>query len=124
MIPIQPILVILLVSGVGLYFGKLRSKLWDRVIVITLFLTAILFIAQPELANRLAALAGVGRGADLFFYITIPGLGFALLLLLSRVRELDRRSTLLVRELALLRAANPPGPVTDVPPGSTSNLRS
>ena len=104
MIPIQPILVLLLIVGVALYFGRFRSKLWDRVIVVTLFVTATLFIMQPELANRLAELAGVGRGADLFFYITIPGLAFALLLLLSRIRELEQRSTLLARELALLRA--------------------
>jgi small membrane protein len=104
MIPIQPILVVLLLSSVGLYLAKFRSKLWDRVIVVSLFLTATLFVMQPALANRLAMLAGVGRGADLFFYITIPGLGFALLLLFSRMRELERRSTLLVRELALLRA--------------------
>ena len=104
MIPIQPVLVVLLVLGVVLYFRKLRSKLWDRIIVVVLFVAATVFIMNPGLANRLAAVAGVGRGADLFFYVTIPGLAFALMLLLSRVRELERRSTLLVRELALLRA--------------------
>jgi hypothetical protein len=104
MIPIQPVLVVILVLGVVLYFRKLRSKLWDRIIVVMLFAAAMIFIMNPALANRLAAVAGVGRGADLFFYVTIPGLAFALMLLLSRVRELERRSTLLVRELALLRA--------------------
>src|ERR1700730_4035089 len=104
MIPIQPILIILLVLGVVLYFRKLRSKLWDRVIVVMLFAAATGFVMDSALAHRLAAMAGVGRGADLFFYVTIPGLAFALMLLLSRVRELERRSTLLVRELALLRS--------------------
>ena len=33
MIPIQPILVGLLLGGVALYFGRFRSKLWDRLIV-------------------------------------------------------------------------------------------
>jgi hypothetical protein len=103
MIPIQPILIVLLVFCVVLYFRKLRSKLWDRIIVVMLFAAATVFVIDPALANRLAAIAGVGRGADLFFYVTIPGLAFALMLLLSRVRELERRSTLLVRELALLR---------------------
>ena len=104
MIPIQPVLVIILTFGVMLYFRKLRSKLWDRIIVVALFAAAMVFVLNPGLANRLAAIAGVGRGADLFFYVTIPGLAFALMLLLSRVRELERRSTVLVRELALLRA--------------------
>ena len=104
MIPIQPILVALLLGGVALYFSRFRSKLWDRLIVLGIFAAAVFFVVNPELANRLALLAGVGRGADLFFYVTIPGLGFAILLLLSRIRDLERRSTLLVRELALLRA--------------------
>ena len=59
---------------------------------------------NPRLANSLADLAGVGRGADLFFYICIPGLAFAVLLLFSRLRELDQRTMLLMRELALLQA--------------------
>jgi len=104
MIPIQPILVVLLLSSVGLYFAKFRSKVWDRAIVVSLFAAATLFIMQPELANRLAAVAGVGRGADLFFYITIPGLGFVLLLVLSRIRKLEQQWTQVVRELALVRA--------------------
>jgi small membrane protein len=103
MIPIQPLLVLLLVLLVVFYFRKLRSKLWDRVIVVMLFAAAIFFVMNPMMANRLATFAGVGRGADLFFYVTIPGLAFGLLLLMSRVRELERRSTLLVRELALLQ---------------------
>jgi len=103
MIPIQPILVVLLVSGVALYFRKWRSKLWDRIIVVGMFVLATTVVMQPELANQLAKLAGVGRGADLFFYVTIPSLAFTLLLLLSRIRELEQRSTILVRELALLR---------------------
>ena len=104
MILIQPVLVFLLLASVAVYFAKFRSKLWDRGIVIAIFIAATLFIVQPELANRLAVVAGVSRGADLFFYITIPGLAFALLLLLSRIRQLEQRTTLLVRELALLRA--------------------
>jgi hypothetical protein len=104
MIPIQPILVFLLVCGVWLYFARLRSKLWDRMIVVALFVAATVFVMHPALANQLAALAGVGRGADLFFYVSIPGLAFALLLLLSRIRDLEQRETKLVREIALLRA--------------------
>ena len=53
----------------------------------------MIFVMNPALANRLAAVASVGCGADLCFYVTIPGLAFALMLLLSHVRELERRST-------------------------------
>ena|SRR5579875_3576426 len=106
MMLIQPILVLLFMGGAAFYFGKFRSKFLDRAIIVALFLAATLFIMRPDLANALASVAGVGRGADLFFYISIPGLGFAVLLLLSRIRELEQRSTVLIRELALLRAEN------------------
>src|SRR5260370_35307454 len=106
MIPIQPILVVILVLGVVLYFRKLRSKLWDRIIVVMLFAAATVFIMNPALANRLAAVAGGGRGADLFFYRTVPGLAFALLPLLSRVRELECPSTRLCPGLASSRAGD------------------
>lgn len=104
MIPIQPVLILLLICGVLLYFSRLRSRLWDRIIVVVFAAAALVFVMNPEAANRLAAVAGVGRGADLFFYVSIPGLAFALLLLLSRIRVLEQRETKLIRELALLRA--------------------
>jgi small membrane protein len=104
MIPIQPIIVILLVAGVAVYFRRLRSRLWDRSIVLALLAAALFFVLHPDSANRLAAVMGVGRGADLFFYVAIPGLGFANLLLFSRIRELEQQTTVLIRELAILRA--------------------
>ena len=64
----------------------------------------MVFVLHPTLANRLAAVIGVGRGADLFFYISIPGLAFAVLLLLARIRTLEQRTTVLIRELALHKA--------------------
>jgi hypothetical protein len=79
----------LLIALVVLYFRKLRSKLADRIIVALLFGAAVVFLIA---ASRL------------FFYVAIPGLVFVVLLILSRMRELEQRSTILVRELALLRA--------------------
>ena len=37
----------------------------------------------------------------MLFYLTIPGLGFVVLLLFSMVRELDERLTKLTRDMAL-----------------------
>jgi polyprenyl-phospho-N-acetylgalactosaminyl synthase len=70
--------------------SKLRSKLWNRAIVVLLFAASML--------------AGLGGGVEQFVYVAIPGLAFGLLLLLAHGREIERRSTLLVRELALLQA--------------------
>ena len=77
----------------------------DRSIVLALLAAALFFVLHPDSANRLAAVMGVGRGADLFFDVAIPGLlALCALLLFSRIRELEQQTTVLIRELAILRA--------------------
>ena len=101
MILIQPLLIVLLLLGVVVYLRVFRSRLVDRIVVSAILLAALALISFPDVANDLAHLVGVGRGADLLFYLTIPGLGFVVLLLFSKVRELDERLTKLTRDLAL-----------------------
>lgn len=63
----------------------------------------IVFAIFPNLSTRLANLLGVGRGADLTFYLFIP---ISLLLILHLNAKLRRQTigtTELVREIALLR---------------------
>ncbi len=64
MIPIQPILVVILVLGVVLYFRKLRSKLWDRIIVVMLFAAATVFIMNPVAAAKIRYDSRLGVRAD------------------------------------------------------------
>lgn len=108
MILIQPLLIVLLLLGVVVYLRVFRSRLVDRIVVSAILVAALGLISFPDAANDLAHLVGVGRGADLLFYLTIPGLGFVVLLLFSRVRELDERLTKLTRDLAL-RSPHVPG---------------
>ncbi len=105
--PIQYLLAALVAGGMLLYFARLRSRLADRAIVLLLGAAGLVLVAFPDLANRLAALAGVWRGADLVVYIALLGLAWVCLVLLSRLRELDARLTELARAMALL-AAQPP----------------
>jgi hypothetical protein len=69
-----------------------------------LILTAIGFILWPELTNKIANGLGVGRGADLVYYVCILLFSFALLKLYSRMRRLEQEFTKLVREDALKKA--------------------
>jgi hypothetical protein len=104
MIPIQ----FVLIAGVLLlafeYFTRLRSRLWDRALVIGFAAVGIAFVAYPEYTTTLAHRLSVGRGTDLLFYVSLLGVGFILMLLFSSLRELQDKLTRLTREIALLSA--------------------
>lgn len=101
---IQPILICALIVLTLLYLTRLRSRILDGMIVLALFGCALVLVIQPSLATRAAMLVGVGRGVDLIFYITIPGLAFLVLLLFSKMRTLSATLTELAREQALANA--------------------
>jgi hypothetical protein len=58
-------------------------------------------VLRPEWATRIAHAVGIGRGVDLIFYLAIPGLAFLILVLFSRIRQLEARLTETIREQAL-----------------------
>lgn len=104
MIPIQPILVIAFGFGLVLYLSRLRSKITDRIIVTVIFGVSSSLVFYPQLATDLARLVGVGRGADLVFYVSIPGLAFLLLLVVAKIRDLNAKLTVAVRAQSLASA--------------------
>ena len=104
---IQPILVFLLIAGMVIYFRALRSRLVDRVFVLMIVAAGMVFVAFPEWTNWLAHKVGVGRGADLITCLGAAGGGFCLLLLLSKIRDLEARVTELTRTLAVKQAKPP-----------------
>ena len=104
---IQPILVFLLIAGMVIYVRALRSRLVDRVLVLMIVAVGTVFVAFPEWTNLLAHRVGVGRGADLMTYLGVAGGGFCLLLLLSKIRDLEGRVTELTRVLAVRQAKRP-----------------
>lgn len=69
-----------------------------------LAVTGTVFIWQPELANALAAMVGIGRGADLMLYVWLLMSLFLILRLhlLSRVQ--GQQLTELARAITLMRA--------------------
>jgi len=90
------------VSLLGIYYViRLKKTVVDLMLMMLLILTAIGFILWPELTNKIANGLGVGRGADLVYYVCILLFSFALLKLYSRMRRLEQEFTKLVREDAL-----------------------
>lgn len=61
----------------------------------------LVLVWNPELANLLARFFGVGRGADLVFYLFIAMAGFISLYLHLRIESCTRMVTDLARAIAL-----------------------
>ena len=78
---------------------RLPAVLW------TLFWIAVgVVVLRPEFTTLLAHLVGVGRGVDLVTYLALLLIFYLLLRLFTRLEELERDITGLVREIALERA--------------------
>ena len=99
---------VLLISGVALifiyYIFQLRSAFIDLLALVVFAVCAIFFIVFPEYTNDVAARLGVGRGADLLFYVCILLFLFVILKLFARIRRLENMITGLVRQQAKEKA--------------------
>jgi|SRR5579862_5709312 len=98
---IQIILLVGLLATLISYFRWFRSAAADKMLIALILLSGIVFVIFPELTNKIAHRLGVGRGADLLFYLAIIGFGYALLLLYSKIRALEKKLTEITRKQAL-----------------------
>jgi hypothetical protein len=79
---------------------RLRNALIDLLTLIAFVSLAIFFILFPDYTNTIAARLGVGRGADLLFYLCILLFIFIIVKLFSRIRRLERMLSEHVRQTA------------------------
>lgn len=102
---------ILLIGGVVLivfyYAFRLRNALFDLIVLFALSSLGVYFILFPEYTSLIAHKLGVGRGADLLFYICILLFLFVIMKLFSRIRRLEQLLTELVRQEAKRNAVLP-----------------
>lgn len=84
-----------------------------------------LLILEPGLTTRISSVLGIGRGADLVFYLAVVGGLYALLALYRRVRQMEIALTELGREQAIRDAVPPlvPGLPGGGPAGSPAPER-
>lgn len=96
---------IVLITGVLfilVYFlQRIQRAVFSVVFMTLLSGSAVFFILQPELTNKIAHYIGVGRGADLVFYTSILLFWYVILRLYARVRKLEERVTTLIRQDAI-----------------------
>jgi len=99
---------ILLITGVVLvavyFFVRLHNSVLDILLLLALVSAAVVFIFFPDASNRIAHKLGVGRGADLVFYLSIVIFWFVILKLYVRIRKLEKIVTDVVRKDAISEA--------------------
>ncbi|MFT3846128.1 MAG: DUF2304 domain-containing protein [Lacibacter sp.] len=104
MTPIQFILIsALLLTGLY-FFVRIKSRIADVLLLLFFFCVATAFILFPDWSNIIAHKLGVGRGADLIFYLCIVLFVFVILKLYSRIRKLEQTLTDLLRKDAIEEA--------------------
>lgn len=99
---------IILIAGViglgAVASAVVGARLVYRVALLGLLVLGVFLVSFPDVTTEVARRLGVGRGTDLMLYLAIVAGGFALLLLYARIRRVERKVTLLTRELALREA--------------------
>ena len=83
------------------YLRKFRRPALDKLFIGFLMTIGIFFVLDPEITNQLAHFLGVGRGADLIFYLAILGFGYITVLLYSKIKKLEDQLTQIVRKQSL-----------------------
>lgn len=95
------VVLLVLVAALGLYALVLRTRVIDRIVMLALALAGVVLVAWPGLASDVAQAVGIGRGADLVFYLFIVFCLFRFVSASAETRRLERHLTEVVRELAL-----------------------
>ncbi len=99
---------VLLLAGIvaiGWFVFLRRNRLPFHIVTVFALLAAgAVAVILPESTNTIAAMVGVGRGADLVTYLSIVGVLFVLVHYYAKFVELQRNLTQVTRELAILRA--------------------
>lgn len=108
MISIIQVVLALGILVIGYYsYLKLRSSYVDAILIFLLMATGLVFVFFPDLSTRVAHFIGVGRGADMIFYVSILFLAFLIMKLYVRTRRLEQMLTKMVRDESLKNAVSP-----------------
>lgn len=87
--------------------GRARKRV--TVFWMLVWITGACATIWPHLTRDVARSLGIGRGTDLVLYCSVLLLVSGLFYVYTRLRQMDRTMTLLVRELAIERARLPEG---------------
>ena len=107
MTPIKIILIILLLVVLRALLVQRSLLLIKRLIAFFMFFVLLFLVVFPGASTRVANVIGVGRGADLVFYLSHLFLLFLIVALWRRSIALTNTITKLSRAIALQNASKP-----------------
>lgn len=83
------------------YLLRLRSILMDRLLYLGFAILGIFFVLVPGVSTKIANLIGIGRGADLIFYLFIIASLFYTVTTRTAHQRQQQQITAIVRQLAM-----------------------
>ena len=105
---------IVLLTGIvfiGLYFIiRWKKRVLDIILLLMMIGSAIISIVWPSIPQKVADKLGVGRGADLVFYLSILIFWFVVLKLYIRIRNLEQSFAEFIRTDAINKVQSSTGP--------------
>ena len=104
MINIKIILLIPLLLLIVLMLPRFRRHAMSRLIMILISLLGVLFVLFPSFTNKLAQYVGVGRGADLVFYLFMVFSFLYNIYLYAKLRMLQQDQTEIIKNMAIQQA--------------------
>ena len=107
--------VLLLVSVTTVFRGSVARR--DGTLWTLVWIAAGLAIAWPDVTQVAARALGIRRGADLVLYCAVVVMMIGFLMTYSRLRQLRRELTLVVRHMAKRDAVVNPSPDEVTEPG-------
>lgn len=104
-ITIIQVVLTICIALIAIYmYMRLRSGLFDVILIGLFFAVGTFFVLFPETTNDIAHFVGVSKGANLFLYTAILFLFFLILKLYSRLRRVEQKFTEFVRNRSLEEA--------------------
>ncbi len=100
-IQLSQIILIAALLAFVFYIYRLRTVFLDRIIYLACAVVGIVLVIDPALSSRVANSLGIGRGADLMFYLFIVASLFYVVATRSRIRRLEKQITRLVQQNAI-----------------------
>ncbi|HEY5770982.1 MAG TPA: DUF2304 domain-containing protein [Chitinophagaceae bacterium] len=83
---------------------RLRNTFLDLILIILFLITGVVFVIFNEITDKMAHFLGIGRGADMIFYLGLLFLFFLMLKLYARLRRVEENLTELVRKKSIEEA--------------------
>jgi hypothetical protein len=104
-ITIIQVVLTICIALIAIYmYIRLRSGLFDIILIGLFFVVGIFFVLFPDTTNDIANFVGVSKGANLLLYSAILFLLFLILKLYSRLRKIEQKFTEFVRNKSLEEA--------------------